>query len=1185
MYMFARTTFKRILKFFETTLKVTLGLALTLIIFFSFPGEAQAAPAHNHESGNWTDNFTDNTGLSAKSNMDVDTSDGKLKLTNASGGFMPPYNSSGYARSTTIIPLLVAKWDEVTFSATIPENTTLKIQILDEVNNVYADSQLSGNSTGFSQSPIDLSNLSLTRLAVNGTNARFPRLRLKVTMSTSDINVTPSLDLWSINWTRNQGDLSTAALASTSWPTILHDSQSTMHTSHYNSQIYPAIRWVKSYENGMYTLLRGLEDNLILHTGGGYREAATVWIEGQLTSINRNTGTTNWERPLSGSFYTSGNIALSQNNTLYNHCIFMDTLSAYDAINGMVKWSYQFYGGHGTYPTIAPDGTIYVPRYNGTFSIYAFNPDGTTKWTYTYDPPGTSVTSTISLGSDGTVYFGYYTYSGSTYTNNGKLVALNPSDGSEKWIYNTGNVGRPVVDTDGTIYVANSITSASTEKKIYAINPNGTLKWEYSIGASTDYWPFLSLRSDNILLAGRKNSIGSESYIDAVNTVNGRLVWYHANHNYLGGEEIITDGLNGYYYSDPQGVNYEEGDYYSESTTVYYFDNNATQKWKLIIDGMLAIGNSILDEDGRFYLAPAFTTLVEGKPNSNTDSKLIALFPWTLSVFTNPSPYYHPGDTLTFIVTTAMQQTNLLTEEANYVQVVLDNGEKVALSYSSTNTDGNTVWRGSWILPSNYTDGTHSFTVEASAANIQTDISLNFANPASNSNNTGINTTGSFTVDDTAPSSPDFLFPKGYCQDCTKPTLFFKKATDAISGVSSYSVSLDERKNKSYSVTGIPSVNDISKTSSVWRDNANVKVEFFYENDSDSTNDEIRVYLKDLDSNELTEGKHSWRITAYDNASNAIPSSVDFYIDRTSPSISELAIADVSSVSPGGEYKFKITNRIPSFSGKALDSYQGSKKINTDGTKDTFDKVSSGPDKLTLTLKRLKDQEDPNSANPVYENYLTKEYSLADIKDDPNNEKYTRFYITAPYPLADGYYQVNLSLKDKAGNIYEHPAFYLVLEEKEQLIGGLFEQGKLQTEIIEKEKIPAETEEEKERIKEEGYTVKVKVVDINKNPVKGAKVTLFSEPKEALTDEEGIAAFDNVEKGEHKIVIAYKGQTGKQKVNLGGKETKEFDFTIQIKQTNPLASPLVILIVSSLTLIIVGLSVWIYKIRRGGKSK
>jgi len=430
----------------------------------------------------------------------------------------------------------------------------------------------------------------------------------------------------------------------------------------------------------------------------------------------------------------------------------------------------------------------------------------------------------------------------------------------------------------------------------------------------------------------------------------------------------------------------------------------------------------------------------------------------------------------------------------------------------------------------------------------------------------------------------DLISPNKNYTTNTKPTFSFKKAINNVSPISSYSVTVDSDKNESFSTSGISTSGDGS-ASSVWRDNANVKVEFFYENDSDSTNDEIRVYLKDLDSNELTEGKHSWRITAYDNASNAIPSSVDFYIDRTSPSISELAIADVSSVSPGGEYKFKITNRIPSFSGKALDSYQGSKKINTDGTKDTFDKVSSGPDKLTLTLKRLKDQEDPNSANPVYENYLTKEYSLADIKDDPNNEKYTRFYITAPYPLADGYYQVNLSLKDKAGNIYEHPAFYLVLEEKEQLIGGLFEQGKLQTEIIEKEKIPAETEEEKERIKEEGYTVKVKVVDINKNPVKGAKVTLFSEPKEALTDEEGIAAFDNVEKGEHKIVIAYKGQTGKQKVNLGGKETKEFDFTIQIKQTNPLASPLVILIVSSLTLIIVGLSVWIYKIRRRGVNQ
>lgn len=109
-----------------------ISLLFLFLFFFFSPSFVFAAPSHDHNNGVWIDNFADNTGLSAKSNMNVDISDGKLKLTNSSGGFAPPYNTSGYARSTSIIPLLIAQWNEATFSATIPEGTTLTIQILDE---------------------------------------------------------------------------------------------------------------------------------------------------------------------------------------------------------------------------------------------------------------------------------------------------------------------------------------------------------------------------------------------------------------------------------------------------------------------------------------------------------------------------------------------------------------------------------------------------------------------------------------------------------------------------------------------------------------------------------------------------------------------------------------------------------------------------------------------------------------------------------------------------------------------------------------------------------------------------------------------------------------------------------------------------------------------------------------------
>lgn len=126
---------------------------------------------------------------------------------------------------------------------------------------------------------------------------------------------------------------------------------------------------------------------------------------------------------------------------------------------------------------------------------------------------------------------------------------------------------------------------------------------------------------------------------------------------------------------------------------------------------------------------------------------------------------------------------------------------------------------------------------------------------------------------------------------------------------------------------------------------------------------------------------------------------------------------------------------------------------------------------------------------------------------------------------------------------------------------------------IEEEGVVTEAEAIEDK---EGYTVKVKVVDEKKDPVQGAKVILHSEPREEITDKQGIALFNNVEKGEHRILIAYQNQEGEQKINLEG-EVREFDFTILIKQTNPFLSPPVILAMGILLLSLGILSILYFK--------
>ncbi|HEC65991.1 MAG TPA: hypothetical protein ENI23_11920 [bacterium] len=96
----------------------------------------------------------------------------------------------------------------------------------------------------------------------------------------------------------------------------------------------------------------------------------------------------------------------------------------------------------------------------------------------------------------------------------------------------------------------------------------------------------------------------------------------------------------------------------------------------------------------------------------------------------------------------------------------------------------------------------------------------------------------------------------------------------------------------------------------------------------------------------------------------------------------------------------------------------------------------------------------------------------------------------------------------------------------------------------------SETETIEPEIVEEGYRLEVKVVDDENNPVEGAKVTLLSNGQEVITDENGIAVFEKVEKGEHTVSVAYESYEGEQKINLSG-EVDEYYLTVHIKGTSP----------------------------------
>ena len=73
-----------------------------------------------------------------------------------------------------------------------------------------------------------------------------------------------------------------------------------------------------------------------------------------------------------------------------------------------------------------------------------------------------------AIGSDGTIYVG---------SNDNNLYAINPN-GSLKWAFKTGGevYGPPAIEKDGTIYVG------SWDNNLYAINPDSSKKWDFKTG-------------------------------------------------------------------------------------------------------------------------------------------------------------------------------------------------------------------------------------------------------------------------------------------------------------------------------------------------------------------------------------------------------------------------------------------------------------------------------------------------------------------------------------------------------------------------------------------------------------------------------------------------------------------------------------------------------------------------------
>ena len=178
---------------------------------------------------------------------------------------------------------------------------------------------------------------------------------------------------------------------------------------------------------------------------------------------------------------------------------------------------------------------------------------------------GGPVISSPAVGSDGAIYF---------TSQDGKLYVVN-ADSTLRWQYNIANTGNssPAIRADGGVCVG------STDGYLYMINPSGTLSWRYNLASAANSPP--SIGPDGTIYIG--TDIG---YVYAF-TSNGYRRWRQA--LTTGCKTSIAIGLDGNVY-----FGCEDGSLYSMKPTT------GTYRWRKSTGGPMR-SSPACSTDGMVY--------------------------------------------------------------------------------------------------------------------------------------------------------------------------------------------------------------------------------------------------------------------------------------------------------------------------------------------------------------------------------------------------------------------------------------------------------------------------------------------------------------------------------------------------------------------------------------------------------
>lgn len=190
---------------------------------------------------------------------------------------------------------------------------------------------------------------------------------------------------------------------------------------------------------------------------------------------------------------------------------------------------------------VGPDGAIYIANFPGT--LFALRDSGSDRlgMAWRFHPPGmSSLHATPALGQDGTVYLGFAT-GGSAPEQKASFYALRaPASGTEAQVawsvdLSPGRINAsPILGPDGAIYAVNSLG------KIFAVSPDGAVKWTAQTGPVTKASPALGL-DGTVYVASMDGRLYAVTPPSSATAREGAVRWSFDFGQHLGPTPLVTN--------------------------------------------------------------------------------------------------------------------------------------------------------------------------------------------------------------------------------------------------------------------------------------------------------------------------------------------------------------------------------------------------------------------------------------------------------------------------------------------------------------------------------------------------------------------------------------------------------------------------------------------------------------------